>query len=268
MPAQNPFPGMNPYLESHWGDIHHSLVQYARDQLVDQLPDRFRARVEERVLLESDTGWGRNVYPDVRVIERPHRSNGGLSQVSSGMAVAEPLIIQRPSEEITEGYIEIRDAESGNRVVTVIEVLSRVNKAGGVGTRKYQEKQSELIDGGTSLVEIDLLRGGERVLAAAGFLDPLVARVPYLTCVTRGYENNHFELYTMPLRQRLPAVRIPLAEGVADVALDVQPLVDRAYRFGGYDDLDYDAAPIPPLDAEDTKWANQLLVEKGLRSNG
>ena len=70
MAATNPFPGMNPYLERHWGDIHHSLIQYARDQLSEQLPDALRARVEERVFLEDDSGWIRNIYPDVRIIQR------------------------------------------------------------------------------------------------------------------------------------------------------------------------------------------------------
>jgi len=26
---KNPFPGMNPYLEAHWRDVHTSLVTYA-----------------------------------------------------------------------------------------------------------------------------------------------------------------------------------------------------------------------------------------------
>ena len=29
----SPFPGMDPYLEQFWGDVHHALITYARDQL-------------------------------------------------------------------------------------------------------------------------------------------------------------------------------------------------------------------------------------------
>ena len=50
----NPFPGMNPWLESHWGDIHTSLTTYARDQLQPQLPAGLRARVEEYVAVEAE----------------------------------------------------------------------------------------------------------------------------------------------------------------------------------------------------------------------
>ena len=52
----SPFPGMDPYLESHWRDIHASLIIYARDALQGVLPGSLRARVEEAVLLETAKG--------------------------------------------------------------------------------------------------------------------------------------------------------------------------------------------------------------------
>lgn len=33
----SPFPGMDPYLEQHWGDVHPSFITYARDQLQPHL---------------------------------------------------------------------------------------------------------------------------------------------------------------------------------------------------------------------------------------
>src|SRR6185437_15300827 len=186
MPKQSPFPGMDPYLESHWGDIHHSLIQYARDQLQEQLPDSLRARVEERVFLESDEGWTRNIFPDVRIIERNGTSGetpGEFSGEPGGIAVAEPLVLLVPQESLTEGFIEIRDASSGNRVVTVIEVLSAANKAGANGTREYVNKQQEVLSGNISLVEIDLLRRGKRVTAVPLETIPPSHRTPYHICV-------------------------------------------------------------------------------------
>ena len=46
----SPFPGMDPYLEAHWRDVHAGLVIYARDALQGVLPGSLRARVEERML--------------------------------------------------------------------------------------------------------------------------------------------------------------------------------------------------------------------------
>src|SRR5215207_1862924 len=48
---KSPFPGLDPYLEERWGDVHQSLVTYAADQLGASLPDDLRARMEERISL-------------------------------------------------------------------------------------------------------------------------------------------------------------------------------------------------------------------------
>ena len=31
--SKSPFPGMDPYLEQFWRDVHHALITYSRDQL-------------------------------------------------------------------------------------------------------------------------------------------------------------------------------------------------------------------------------------------
>jgi len=35
----SPFPGMNPWLESYWEDVHHSVVHFAAEQLDPRLPE-------------------------------------------------------------------------------------------------------------------------------------------------------------------------------------------------------------------------------------
>lgn len=44
---KNPFPGMNPWMESHWGDVHTRLTMYSCDAIQRQLPADLHARVEE-----------------------------------------------------------------------------------------------------------------------------------------------------------------------------------------------------------------------------
>ena len=70
---KSPFPGMDPYLEQHWRDVHHALITYARDQLRPMLPHDLRPRIEERVFVESDDGEPLEIYPDVYVVEYPRR---------------------------------------------------------------------------------------------------------------------------------------------------------------------------------------------------
>jgi hypothetical protein len=256
---------MDPYLEQYWRDVHASLVIYARDHLQAHLPPDLRARVEERVLVESPELPERSVYPDVRVVERG-RGKAGVVAADSSVAVAEPVVIWGPDEPMTETYIEIIDVGSGKRVVTVIEVLSMANKLAGPGQDLYVEKQRELKAGRVNLVEIDLLRAGKRVFALEPQQIPLSHRTTYQVCIWRATRPGAHEVYRMPLRERLPAIRVPLRATDADVPLDLQALVDQCYRNGGYDeDIDYRAEPDPPLDPDDARWADELLRSQGRR---
>ena len=90
-------------------------------------------------------------------------------------------------------------------------------------------------------------------------------RSAYHVCVKRAWREREFEIYRVPLRDRLPIVRIPLRPEDADIRLDLQALLNQAYRTGRYDDLDYRREPEPPLEADDAKWADELLRREGRR---
>jgi hypothetical protein len=257
---KSPFPGMDPYLEEHWRDVHHRFLTYACDELQDRLPDDLRARLEERVFVEPEFGGGRGIYPDIRIVEHPIRDGG--TALASDVAIAEPLIIFAESEPATEGFIEIIDVGSGNRVVTVIELLSDSNKQPGEGQDLYRKKQRECLQGGANLVEIDLLRSGKRVLAVPPALIPPSHRTTYQICVTRGSRPRKYEVYRAPLAEPLPVIRVPLRSEDADVPLNLQALIDRCYHHGRYDDIDYRAALVPPLEPAEAAWANELLAAR------
>ena len=172
----------------------------------------------------------------------------------------------RLDEPLTERFIQIRDPDSGNRVITVVEVMSLANKLPGPGQELYLQKRSELQAGRVSLVEIDLLRAGGRVLPFSLALLPSSYRTAYQACVRRGWEPEEAEVYALPLRERLPAIRIPLRPNDSDVALDLQALIDLCYRNGSYEgDIDYSADPDPPLNSSDARWAAALLRKKRFR---
>jgi len=257
---KSPFPGMDPYLEQYWLDLHARLILYACDQLEEQLPDNLLARVEERVVFECDGGEEvRAAYPDVKITQRPGRGPGGVA-VAKRAAISEPILVPCPSEPATETYLNILEAGPAQRLVTVLEVLSLANKLPGEGQRLYRRKQRELADTNVSLVEIDLLRQGTRVLNAPASCIPRHARTTYQVCVRRGWVQETCEVYPAPLRAELPRIRIPLRRRDADIHLDLQAIVDLAYRKGRYHlTIDYRDPPDPPLSGSDAKWAKSLI---------
>ncbi len=262
---RSPFPGMDPYLEQFWGDVHHRLITYLSDAIQRQLPGDLRARVDERVYVEPEEGKDRKIVPDIRIIERGRRHDAPL-RAGDGVALAEPLVVHMEQDEpVRQGFIEIIDIKSGRRVVTVIEILSPSNKVPGPGRDLYLKKQDEPRAGNVSLVEIDLLRSGNRVLCAPFELIPEGHRTPYAACVRRGWKPLQFEYYRLPLRERLPAFRVPLRQTDHDIPLDLQAVVDQCYETALYDDIDYCEEPDPPLAGDDARWADTLLREQGRR---
>ena len=260
---KSPFPGMDPYLERHWRDVHARLIVYISDQLQPQLGGALRARVEERLVVESPLDESREIYPDVRVfVSKPSSRTGA----QAGTAVMEPLIVPCPDETSVETFIEIIDRSSGDKLITVIELLSPSNKLNGDSRKKYRQKQKELHAALVNLVEIDLTRAGRRRLMLPQAQIAVSHRTTFQACVFRAkIARPQFEVYRMPLNEALPPMAIPLREKDRDVQLDLQPLVERAYENGAYDDLDYSTEALPSLLGEDAEWADQLLREAGRR---
>lgn len=268
MSIKSPFPGMDPYLERHWRDVHHSLATYARDLLQPMLPGGLLARVEEQLYVESSEAPTRSIYPDARVFE--HAGAPAMAGATIALAVEEdnhngPLILKVEDEPATEGFLEIRDVGEGNRLITVIEFLSPSNKETAKGRRLYRRNQRELSRSRVSLVEVDLLRDGKRVLSFPLSRVPPDYRTTYQVCVRRGSRREEAEIYRAPLRAPLPKINVPLRKNDADVELDLQQLIDLCYRNGRYDTLDYTVHADPPLDAGDAQWADELLRSAGRR---
>lgn len=264
MTRRGPFPGMDPWLESRWAHIHHSLVGLASDSLNDQLPDDLLARIDERVYVGYTDGESRHILPDVAVLQTegfPRTGGGGLAMAT----VDEPVMLSLKDELPTEGYIEIVEARDESKIITAIEVLSPTNKLQSGPRREYRQKRREYHHAGVSVVEIDLLRCGKHLIDVPKDKIPERIRTPYKVCVRRSWSRNEraVEYYPIPLRSRLPRIRIPLRPTDPDAALDLQALLDNAYIRGRYDRTDYSRLLDPPLSDDDFSWAmDQVNVWK------
>src|ERR1051326_5229507 len=136
-----PFPGMDPWLEdpAGWPDVHLGLIASMRSMLNQLLPPGYVARSEVRCQILPIE---RSIFPDTFIIETPDSPSVGTG-VSGGIATASdpPWIVEAWDEEISERYLEIRHIETGNRVVTTLEILSPTNKTPGDGRQDYLRKQ-------------------------------------------------------------------------------------------------------------------------------
>lgn len=270
---KSPFPGMDPYLESRWPDVHSKLIAFMSEAIQGSLPDPLRARSEERVLVEvedkdeKEPRHAATYAADIAVVDLgpKHPRRDQYAQQSGGTAVAEPVHMKFYEAPETERVIYIIDRTNGNKVVTAIEILSPWNKASG-RLNKDLKKVRDYEDAGVSFVEIDLLRYPDRshMRFDAGDLAP-ERRTPYFISVGDAQNYGEWAVYSVSLRTPLPTIPIPLRRQDKPVMLDLQPLLERVYKAGGHDDIDYTKPLDPPLSPEDTQWADHLLRAAGKR---
>ncbi len=246
----NPFPGMNPYLEQpeFWSDFHTQLVTALARNLSRQVLPKYRVVTEKWIYQIIDTatiGIGR---PDVTVQQRRGE------QSASGIATAPAPIDLQPiqvklllPEEVQQAYLQVRDVAT-QEVVTAIEVLSPANKRGD-GRKKYDVKRQAVLGSLTHLVEIDLLRDGEPL----PMMFPSVAS-HYRILVSRSHTRPIADLYAFNVTDRIPNFPIPLRSEDAEPIVDVQTIVNELYQQLGYDYfIDYTNPPPAP-------WSSTELV--------
>lgn len=254
----SPFPGMDPYLEGReWMSFH---VQYCTELarlLAPKLRPRYVALPMRRTVVDTPDDLAistkpDSMYPDVSVLER---SPVPLSVSSAGITVLEPThqLATIMPEEVPQYSVEIRDVED-RQLVTLIELLSPANKR-GEGYEEYVEKRTRILRSRTHLLEIDLLRNGNRVPMQEALPDS-----PYFVFLGRRKHRPMIDIWAVGLDQPLPAIPIPLLPEDEDVALDLQAAFTSVYDSLGYDlILDYSRPADIPLKGEAADWASQLL---------
>lgn len=264
----SPFPGMDPFIESQvWGDFHTTAITEMRKLLAPRLGERYTAHVERRIYVEhaptSEVDpQSRYVEADMAIVEQSQPSPPGYAVGATSAAATTIECLLPEPEQRREAFLTIRDSEDADAIVTVLELLSPSNKRrGSDGRRMYLKKRDEVIESEAHLVEVDLLRGGDRM--------PLKIHSPlfdnFVALVSRSYRRPTAELVTWSMPQRLPIVSIPLSRNDPDVPLDLQTVLDNVYDEALYRRMIKYARPLhPPTDEATQQWIAEQLAAKNI----
>jgi Protein of unknown function (DUF4058) len=231
---KSPFPGMDPYIEACglFEDFHFDLIAEIKGELARVLPSGYLVKTGERayVVLAQADGKKENVAMRAFI-----------------------------STEYRENFIEIYAAEADRNLVTCIEILSPSNKRSGTpGWDLYLRKRQGLLMGTANFVEIDLLRGGNKM--------PMVdawPKSPYMLLVARKVSAPGCRVWPGHSLRPLPSIPIPLLHPDADMPLALQPLIERIHERFHYDrQIDYTRPLTLPLSAEESNWLAEQLQQR------
>ena len=263
-PFANPFPGMNPYLESRrlWPEVHNKIITEMHRFLRRTLPFRYTVIMDERVPVGNDPSRdapARYPKPDLTIRGSGVRERAVATYQTEGRVTARlPLDDELPSEM----FITIGE-RSQEDPVTIVELLSHSNKITGEhGRSQYLDKRQRVIFSDAHLVEIDLIRRG-RPKPVEGY----DGDAPYRHLISRWQTRPEVDLYPFRLQTPIPDVPVPLLEEDADAVVPLGALVDDMYKQDYYANYaDYNSDPEGPLSDDDREWIDRMLRKKGFRS--
>lgn len=267
----SPFPGMDPYLEALdiWPDLHDGLAGEIRAVLNRSLPAPYYARLEKR----SEGGIVEDSHVSRRTVERSTVHAPRSTHLEGPRtAISEFYEVEIPTEPLGHPFVEIRDPSRGHELVTLLEIASPSNKQPGPDREAYRRKQSEVLQSQASLIELDLLRAGQRLAPhpePVSFLERLNRRSDYLVLVNRAWRRAEpvaaYQIFPVALTETLPCIPVPLRPGEQEVPLDLQFVFQHVYDNGPYrrGAVDYSRPPQPPMPAELESWREACLRAAG-----
>jgi hypothetical protein len=179
--------------------------------------------------------------------------HGGALVAEAPVTTPASVVVALPPIEVRLASVEIRDAAQ-NQLVTCIEILSPINKH-EPGLAKYRAKLQHLRAAGVHILEVDLLRRGQRL-----HLHPRIPMSAYRVMLIRAAAHLA-DFWAINLADPLPIVPAPLRPPDDDVSLDLGLALHTLYDRAAYDlSINYGEAPPPPvLSAEEVAWMQQLL---------
>lgn len=266
MNYDNPFPGMNPYLEHRhiWPGFHNRLIAVLAEELGPQLPGNYRVDIEERVEIEGPFGPPPDLafmIPDALVTGEPAVRTPPPDTVTGAIAVAtspveEYAVRVRMPREVKVTWLRVA-AMPDQKIVTLVEVLSPTNKAPGRERNRYERKRGVIVGNGANLVEIDLLRRWQ----------PMPLETPPPTCdyrilVCQGWQRPSALLYPFNVQQPIPPFDLPLLPEDKPLQVDLGAIINRLHHTARYGQVTryHEPPPEPEFAPEVQAWVGERVA--------
>lgn len=251
----SPFPGMDPYVEQPvvWSKLYGAVFDEMRRTLALQFISRYEVHL---------TAY--TTYDTVDITRPPSLALGAAPPPLDA-----PPNTPKPIENTVDldmpvrlQALEILVADT-HELVTAIEFLAPLTKCTDhPAWQRYQHQRRNVLRSQTHLLELDLLRAGERM--------PLQSPRPpahYYVTLSRAERRPKVEVWPINFWDRLPVVPVPLRAPDADVALDLNTLIPQMYEWASLGRwIDYrQAPPLPHLTEAEEAWLDQHLKAQGRR---
>ena len=266
MKYDNPFPGMNPYLEHRhiWPGFHDSLVAQLQADIGPRLPDRYRVDLHQRVEIDAGSGPPPDLafmIPDALVTgepavqtSSPDTATGSTAVVTS--PVEEYAVRVRMPREVKVNWLRI-EAMPDRELVTIVEVMSPTNKVPGRERNRYERKREVIVGSGANLVEIDLLRRWQPM--------PLETPPPasdYRILVCEGWQRPSALLYPFNVQQPIPPFALPLLPEDKPLQVDLGPIINAMHHTARYGQVTryQDPPPEPAFAPEVAEWVGERVA--------
>ncbi|MEL7235998.1 MAG: DUF4058 family protein [Chloroflexota bacterium] len=269
--AENPFPGVNPYLNSvllqpggGWEMFHAEHIAMIRRKLDVIMPENYYSASEKsmQIGLPDASLPAMRTQPDVSVFRKDEISTVAPSTTEAIEPVlAMPLAL--PTDEFDLMSVNIYQTEGGSYpgvLVTRIELLSPANVPGGSHHDQYMSKRYETLMHGVNVVELHYLHT----------MHPVLSRIPsyrrrdegaYPYYIIVGDQRpliNEMRVFGAAIDQPLPEFTVPLAK-TEGVLMDLQDVYDTTFAGARVFSVivDYDK---PLLDADAYTEADQKRI--------
>ncbi len=247
---------MDPWLEhpAIWPDVHNGLIAAIRDELAARVAPRYYLSLRQRSyrLEPGELVFVAHSDADLSTPAADDAADVPGGAVDAAVAVLDVEVAT--DDKLEEWFLEVHDVAT-DRLVTVLEVLSSVNKIQTRGREGYIWRRGRVFLSQTNLVEIDLLRDGEPMPLRSS-----PKRSDYRILISRGATRPKAKLFTFNLRLPIPAIPIPLMPGDAEPELALGAVLHALYNRARFDlRLNYAKSPVPPLKERDAEWAQAVV---------